>query len=428
MRSARTDLSIVIPTMGGGSNLERLLPEVLAALGDPRIRYELLVVRGKSSGSELPRLASACRFVGQEEEGYGSALRSGLAAAQGEYILTLDSLTSDLSTVVRRLWERRVSAEVLVATRCERSSEEMSVAPRLLRRALNAALARGLSLPVWDLSSGDRLYRADVLRAHRFRARGLDILPEILVRLYSEGWRVREVPFRCTQLRRGFFSFRMFAFGIAYLRAFWSLWRLRNSIRSADYDDRAFDSILPPQRYWQRRRYKHVTDLIDTGAPVLDVGSGSSRILSALPPGSVALDILLRKLRYARKFPPSRVQGSACALPFRDRSFACVVCSQVIEHLPREAAVLDELCRVLVPGGRLILGTPDYGRWVWPAIERVYGLVVPYAYAAEHITHYTRDELVGQFTARGYRLEAEMSILRAELILAFRKPCTLGAP
>src|SRR6185295_15250573 len=99
-------------------------------------------------------------------------------------------------------------------------------------------------------------------------------------------------------------------FGVAYLRTFWTLWKLRNSILAADYDDRAHDSPIWLQRYWQRSRHKHVTDLMAGEGSVLDVGCGSSRIIAALPRGSVAMDILHRKLRYARKFGRPVVQAS----------------------------------------------------------------------------------------------------------------------
>src|SRR5207253_88977 len=82
--------------------------------------------------------------------------------------------------------------------------------------------------------------------------------------------------------------------------------------------------------------------------------------------------------------------GSIFELPFKDASFDCVICSEVIEHVPADEKVFSELLRVLEPGGRLILGTPDYDRWRWRALEWVYGKVSPGGYADEHITHYSR--------------------------------------
>ncbi|MGQ9815925.1 MAG: class I SAM-dependent methyltransferase, partial [Candidatus Roseilinea sp.] len=200
-----------------------------------------------------------------------------------------------------------------------------------------------------------------------------------------------------------------------------SLWQRRNSILSADYDDRAYDSVIPRQRYWQRQRFRLITELIAGEGPVLDVGCGSSRILSALPKGSLGVDILLRKVRYARRFGIPLAQASGFQLPVADGAFPCVVCSQVIEHVPKDTTILDELCRALAPGGRLVIGTPDYDHWEWRLTEKLYGFFAPGGYADEHIAHYSRRELLDIFAARGFAHEATRYILRGELIMAFRK-------
>lgn len=55
------------------------------------------------------------------------------------------------------------------------------------------------------------------------------------------------------------------------------------------------------------------------------------------------------------------VRGDALALPFPDESFDAVVCSEVLEHLPEYAGAIDEVVRVLRPGGRLGVSVPRYG-------------------------------------------------------------------
>jgi len=288
-------------------------------------------------------------------------------------------------------------------------------------RLLNLAFRRGLSLGVNDGSSAIRLFRADVLRSLQLEAADYDVLQETLVRAHAAGWRVLEIPLHYTP-NANVHSKAHLSLTFAYLRTFWTLWKLRNSIAAADYDYRAHDSAIPLQRYWQRSRYRHITGLIQGQGRVLDVGCGSSRIIGALPPGSVALDVLSNKLRFARRFGVPRVRGSGFALPFADETFPCVLCSQVIEHVPMVPSMIDELCRVLAPGGRLVLGTPDYDRWEWVWIEKAYGMAAPGGYADEHISHYSRKGLLEDFARRGYTHEATRYILRGELILAFRKP------
>lgn len=51
-------------------------------------------------------------------------------------------------------------------------------------------------------------------------------------------------------------------------------------------------------------------------------------------------------------------------LPFRDRSFETVLCHDCLEHLDDRPMLLREIRRVLVRGGRLVLGVPNgHTRW-----------------------------------------------------------------
>ena len=360
--------------------------------------------------------------VPNDPRGFGHELRAGLRQARGAYIITVDPDFSGPMTFLGDLWARRHDAEIIVASRyVEGSRAGMPAMRRAGSRVLNAVFRRALSLGVNDGSSAIRLYRADVVNALRLEAAGYDILQEALVRAYADGWRVLEIPLHYRP-NPAVASKADAALAVAYLRTFWTLWKLRNSIAAADYDYRAHDSTIWLQRYWQRSRYRHIRELIDDQGAVLDVGCGSSHIIGTLPTGSVALDVLMNKLRFARRFQVPRVRGSGFALPFADEAFPCVLCSQVIEHVPMAPSMIDELCRVLKPGGRLVLGTPDYDRWEWVWIEKAYGIAAPGGYADEHISHYTRAGLLEDFARRGYTHEATRYILRGELILAFRKP------
>ena len=417
------DLTVVIPAADEGPNLALLMPQIGIVLNSLQIDYEILVVLSARDADVAqdgwpPRV----RLLWQEQRGYGGALLRGLSEAKGRYILTMDADLSHPPTFIRTLWEARVSAEVVIASRyVTGGTAEMPRTRRVLSSILNTFFSRGLSLQLHDMSSGFRLYNAAVIENQEYATLDFDILQRILVQAYAEGWRIREVPFAYAPRRHGASHARVVRFGLAYLRTFWTLWKLRNSILAADYDDRAHDSAIWLQRYWQRNRHKHVTDLIAGEGPVLDVGCGSSRIIAALPHGSIAIDILLRKLRYARKFGRPVAQASGFQLPVRDESFSCVLCSQVIEHVPKESPILDELCRALEPGGRLVLGTPDYAKWQWVWMEKAYGIAAPGGYADEHIAHYTHDELCDIFTRRGFVLEESRYIMQGELIMAFRK-------
>ena len=198
------------------------------------------------------------------------------------------------------------------------------------------------------------------------------------------------------------------------------MWKLRNSIKSADYDERAFNSRIPVQRYWQRRRYKIITDFCAGAGSVLDVGCGSSRICRDIPQ-AIGVDIQMNRVRYMQRYSDMFVNATVYALPFQDGCFDCVICSELIEHLPPGEEHLGELIRVVKPGGRLILGTPDYGTLAWRTIERLYRAVVPGGYADEHITHYDKRGLMEILQRRGLSVENARRVCRAELILLCKK-------
>jgi SAM-dependent methyltransferase len=403
LSSSEPQLSIVAARLQRLSDPARFLDQLQREVDAAGVPSEIIVVPG-------------------DPRGFGYELREGLRQARAPYVITVDPDFSGRMTFLADLWARRDEAEVIVASRyVDGSRVNMPAARAIGSRILNSAFRRGLSVGVNDGSSAIRLYRTDVVNSLQLESTDYDILQEVLVRAHSAGWRVLEIPLDYTP-NPDVASKAHAALASAYLRTFWSLWKLRNSIAAADYDYRAHDSPIPLQRYWQRSRFRYISELIDGEGPVLDVGCGSSHIIGVLPRGSVALDVLINKLRFARRFPIPRVRGSGFALPFADESFPCVLCSQVIEHVPMVPSMIDELCRVLRPGGRLVLGTPDYDRWEWVWIEKAYGLAAPGGYADEHISHYTRKGLLADFARRGYAHEATRYICRGELILAFRKP------
>jgi SAM-dependent methyltransferase len=426
---SRLDLSVVIPALNEADNLAVLLPQLRDLLRVLGIDGEILVVtRGADERSRAVAAEAGATIIEQSEPGYGGALIAGFGRARGDFILTMDADTSHPPDVVENLWKSRHNADVTIASRYVRGGRaHMPFSRYALSRVLNWFFSVGLDVPIRDLSSGFRLYKRAVVTEQTFSARDFDILQQIVVRAYAEGWQVQEVPFTYEPRQHGSSHARVMRVGRACLRTFSSLWKLRNSILAADYDDRAHDSRIPLQRFWQRSRFRYVTELVAGQGPVLDVGCGSSRIIGALPRGSVAVDILRRKLRYARRFNRPLVHASGFSLPFPDESFPCVLCSQVIEHVPKTSPILSELVRVLAPGGRLVLGTPDYDHWEWVAMERLYGMV-PGGYADEHIAHYTYDELRALFESKGFTFEDARYILRGELIMAFRKPRQAPAP
>jgi len=418
------ELAVVIPAWNERENLELLLPALREVLDGLGVAWEIIIADGGSTdGTQEAATHRGARVVRQVERGYGGALLAGFAATAAPYLITMDADCSHRPIFIEEFWRHRAEAECLIASRYVPGGRaDMGGFRRLLSHILNRTYARVLSLELRDLSSGFRMYRRATLAGLTLVARDFDILEEILIRVHSLGWRIREVPFHYTARGSGRSHARLFAFGWAFLKTLLRMWQLRNSVASMDYDHRAFDSPIPLQRYWQRTRHRIILDDVAAAHPgrVLDVGCGSSRIIQDLPE-AIGLDLLLPKLRFLRDCHPRLVQASVFALPFPTAAFDIVICSEVIEHVPDRPEVLAELTRVLRPGGTLILGTPDYGRRLWWILEWIYGKVLPGAYAHEHITHFTQAGLRARLVASGYAIQELRYVGTCEMIFRARK-------
>jgi len=57
--------------------------------------------------------------------------------------------------------------------------------------------------------------------------------------------------------------------------------------------------------------------------------------------------------------PLAEVKADICELPFEDNSYDFILCNHVLEHIPDDTKAMQELYRVLKPGGTAILQIPQ---------------------------------------------------------------------
>lgn len=172
--------------------------------------------------------------------------------------------------------------------------------------------------------------------------------------------------------------------------------------------DRAFAAIvraIAPLREVIDAKYRHLR--IDTqGRRVLDVGCGDATFLRRarelgwrgegvdFDPGAVAA---------ARAHGFDVRLGSVEAYARERASFDVITCNHVIEHVYDPRDLLNALYRLLKPGGRLWLETPNVeseGRRLFGRCWR--GLETP-----RHLVLFNRDALIAAVEAAGFVVDAE---------------------
>jgi len=114
--------------------------------------------------------------------------------------------------------------------------------------------------------------------------------------------------------------------------------------------------------------------IAEYGAPakVLIVGCGLEMDIPGAPPGTVfyGCDVDARAIEACRRASPSSAgRFAVCPGPYElptegelDRPFDVIVAKEVVEHVLEPERWAQVLARRLVPGGLLVLTTPNYGR------------------------------------------------------------------
>ena len=169
------------------------------------------------------------------------------------------------------------------------------------------------------------------------------------------------------------------------MRAFWQ--RARNPVQvparaivqhfnAAAADEEHFPSTIDPRIYHVQLILEYFGDL--SGRRILDAGCGKGRfariLLERYPEAQLhAMDLAEAMLRCVPAgIAPSA--GSLTALPFASEKFDYAYATESLEHAVDIEIAVAELCRVLKPGGRLViidknaehwgrLKTPEWEKW-----------------------------------------------------------------
>lgn len=155
---------------------------------------------------------------------------------------------------------------------------------------------------------------------------------------------------------------------------------------------------------------------IRPGSKVLDLGCGTGRHTCAVARLkeviAIGLDISLadaseakKRLLYEQDLGKqgggvwSILVADVTALPFKDNAFDCVICSEVLEHVPRQDAAVHEATRVVKQGKDLVISVPRY------LPERIcWALSADYHKANNsHIRIYKKKELIELLETAGLK-------------------------
>lgn len=206
--SVPVDVSVVIPCLNEANSLAFCIDKAVTAFRTSGLSGEVIVAdNGSTDGSIQIAETHGARVVPVEERGYGSALRAGIAAARGPFIIMGDADDSyDFSEVPRFAEMLRQGYDVVMGNRF-RGEIKPSAMPWHHKYIGNPGLTALLNLffraGIGDSHCGMRGFTRAVYERMDLRSTGMEFASEFVIKAAQLGARITEIPITLWPDKRG---------------------------------------------------------------------------------------------------------------------------------------------------------------------------------------------------------------------------------
>jgi len=193
------ELTILMPCLDEAETVATCVEKARGFLAGHGVSGEVLVAdNGSTDGSQELSERAGARVVSVAERGYGNALRAGIEAARGRYVIAGDADDSyDFSALDAFLAELRGGADLVMGDRFRGGISPGAMPPlhRYLGNPVLSAVGRLLfRSPVRDFHCGLRGVRRSAALALDLQAPGMEFASEMVVKATLARLRVAQVP------------------------------------------------------------------------------------------------------------------------------------------------------------------------------------------------------------------------------------------
>jgi len=202
------DVSVVIPCLNEANSIGICVSKAMEAIRAAGLRGEVIVAdNGSTDGSMEIAEKLGARVARAEARGYGSALRAGIAAAQGAFIVMGDADDSyDFSEVPRFVEKWRQGNDVVMGNRF-RGEIKPGAMPWHHKYVGNPALSSLLNLffhtGIGDSHCGMRGFTRAVYERMDLRSTGMEFASEFVIKAAQLGATMAEIPITLWPDKRG---------------------------------------------------------------------------------------------------------------------------------------------------------------------------------------------------------------------------------
>jgi hypothetical protein len=193
------EVSIVMPSLNESETIAACIVKAQRALAAHGIAGEVVVAdNGSTDGSQTIAAELGARVIAVEAKGYGNALRGGIAAARGKYIIMGDSDDSyDFSAIQPFIEKLRAGYDLVMGNRFQGGI--MPGAMPWKHRWIGNPVLTGIGRlffrsPVGDFHCGLRGFSKAAYERMGLQTTGMEFASEMVIKSTLLGLRVTEVP------------------------------------------------------------------------------------------------------------------------------------------------------------------------------------------------------------------------------------------
>ena len=225
-------LSIILPAYREDENLLNILPRIIDTTKNLKLATEIIVV---DTETPLDKTYSVCKKFSvkcisrQGGNYFGSAVRTGISAANGKFILFMDADGSHTPEFIPDLISYSDVYDVVVASRyIDNGHTENSFLLIYMSKILNWTYSYVLNIPCKDVSNSFKLYRAIDIKKLKLECNNFDVVEEILYKLCIKNpdIKIKEVAFTFKKRMFGETKRNLIFFMATYL---WTIFKLKFS-------------------------------------------------------------------------------------------------------------------------------------------------------------------------------------------------------
>lgn len=204
-------ITVVIPAYNEEEVIKKLIEDLEEKISVNQA-LEILVVNDGSTDhtgeilNQLSRRYKNLRVIHhQVNQSLGGALRTGIHAASGDIIVTLDADMTHPPELMAKMAETLRDYDVCVASRFVQGGGMVNV-PRyrvVISRIANTVYRFLFHSPIRDNTTGYKAYRAELIKSIEIEELGFAVQLEIVAKLLRKRAKFNEVPFLLTNRKLG---------------------------------------------------------------------------------------------------------------------------------------------------------------------------------------------------------------------------------